>query len=59
MAGLGAPRPWSQVLDFMHGLDGMDEGTLHPDVLSDNMMFLAILGPEVNKLIEVRSSLLV
>ncbi len=28
---------WSQVLRFMHGLNSMDEGSLHPDVLSDNI----------------------
>ncbi len=28
---------WSQVLRFMHRLDSMDEGSLHPDVLSDNI----------------------
>ncbi len=28
---------WSQVLGFMHRLDSMDEGSLHPDILSDNI----------------------
>ncbi len=28
---------WSQVLRFMHRLDSMDEGSLHPDILSDNI----------------------
>ncbi len=28
---------WSQILDFMHRLDSMDEGSLHPDILSDNI----------------------
>ncbi len=31
---------WSQVLrfiSFMHTLDSMDEGSLHPDILSDNI----------------------
>ncbi len=28
---------WSQVLRFMHRLDSMDEGSLHPDTLSDNI----------------------
>ncbi len=28
---------WSQVLRFMHRLDSMDGGSLHPDILSDNI----------------------
>ena len=28
---------WSQGLHFMHRLDSMDEGSLHPDILSDNI----------------------
>ncbi len=28
---------WSQVLDFMHTVDCMAEGRLHPDILSDNI----------------------
>ncbi len=28
---------WSQVLGFMHRLESMDENSLHPDILSDNI----------------------
>ncbi len=28
---------WSQVLRFMHRLESMDGGSLHPDILSDNI----------------------
>ncbi len=28
---------WSQVLGFMHRLDSVEEGSLHPDILSDNI----------------------
>ena len=28
---------WSQVLRFMHRLDSMDEGSVHPDILGDNI----------------------
>ncbi len=47
----------SQVLGFMHRLDSMDEGRLHPDVLSDNIH--DALGNPTTGLLEFRSTLLV
>ncbi len=35
--GLWQQTWWSQILGFMHRLDSMDEGNLHPDILSDNI----------------------
>ncbi len=48
-----AEAPWqrtwrSQVLRFMHRLDSMDEGSLHPDILSDNIH--DALGSELQQL---------
>ncbi len=28
---------WFQIMDLMHRLDSTDEGSLHPDILSDNI----------------------
>ncbi len=51
---------WSQVLRFMHRLDSMDEGSLHPDMqilwVTTFMMLLAILGAAIG-LLEFRSRL--